>query len=454
MSWPLSSLHRSQSGRSLRRWRDELIVDLLVPSPALRALARGSAGALWALLALTWAATCWQDPTGAQWAALIILGVVEHAWRNSLRPTLAHPPWLALAAAALTGNHHVALPMALAATSGAIIDAHLRSAPRHAVARAATAASAGAAASALSGAAGMAVVCGVAVVDLVSRLSWLRGLVYEARARSASPPPPEAPWPASVRWERLSRRSRGRAAPFYRTLERLAPGDSEARRQVVIKSAGLLAEQRTAGLLAGLPVGYVVFHDLALLGAEEANTDHLVIGPSGVWCLDTKALGTASDPAAVGFLPQAGAIVVQSTSGLFLPFSEQIATACWGARGLGELLGVRVRTLMVIHDAAVQQGLAAVTTRGERAYVIPAGQLVSCLTGVDPGDEQYPVLGGRRIASLAATVLREVPSATGGVPRPILGVAPRRRTHQVGRPGPCAIIAAAPSRPYAPPAVP
>ena len=50
---------------------------------------------------------------------------------------------------------------------------------------------------------------------------------------------------------------------------------------------GAFGEERTARLLAALPGRYVVLHDRRVPGSR-ANIDHLVIGPTGVWVVDTK----------------------------------------------------------------------------------------------------------------------------------------------------------------------
>jgi hypothetical protein len=51
---------------------------------------------------------------------------------------------------------------------------------------------------------------------------------------------------------------------------------------------GAVVERRTARLLARLEgQGWVVLHDLAVPGSR-ANLDHLVIGPSGVYVIDSK----------------------------------------------------------------------------------------------------------------------------------------------------------------------
>jgi hypothetical protein len=51
---------------------------------------------------------------------------------------------------------------------------------------------------------------------------------------------------------------------------------------------GANAEVATARLLARLPRGFVVLHDRRAPGSP-GNIDHIVIGPSGVWVIDSKA---------------------------------------------------------------------------------------------------------------------------------------------------------------------
>jgi hypothetical protein len=51
---------------------------------------------------------------------------------------------------------------------------------------------------------------------------------------------------------------------------------------------GARGERRTAGILARLERdGFVAFHDLAVPGSP-ANVDHLVVGPTGVFVIDSK----------------------------------------------------------------------------------------------------------------------------------------------------------------------
>ena len=53
---------------------------------------------------------------------------------------------------------------------------------------------------------------------------------------------------------------------------------------------GAAGEAATAELLARLPRRFVVLHDLRIPGGR-ANVDHLVIGPTGVWVVDSKSYG-------------------------------------------------------------------------------------------------------------------------------------------------------------------
>jgi len=51
---------------------------------------------------------------------------------------------------------------------------------------------------------------------------------------------------------------------------------------------GAEVEERTAEALAALPPGWVVLHEVAWPGRRYANIDHVVVGPGGVFVIDTK----------------------------------------------------------------------------------------------------------------------------------------------------------------------
>jgi hypothetical protein len=108
---------------------------------------------------------------------------------------------------------------------------------------------------------------------------------------------------------------------------------------------GAHGERRTARLLLRLTRdGYVVFHDLAVPGSP-ANVDHLVIGPSGVFVIDSK---------------QWTGSVHQGADGLVwhnhYPLDRTLETARWQAQVFGRLLGTRISALLCVHGAHVHGG--------------------------------------------------------------------------------------------------
>jgi hypothetical protein len=108
---------------------------------------------------------------------------------------------------------------------------------------------------------------------------------------------------------------------------------------------GAHGERGTARLLDRLTRdGYVVFHDLAVPGSP-ANVDHLVIGPTGLFVIDSK---------------QWTGSVHQSADGLawhnHYPLDRTLAMVRWEATAVGRLLGTRVATLLCVHGAHIQGG--------------------------------------------------------------------------------------------------
>jgi nuclease-like protein len=108
---------------------------------------------------------------------------------------------------------------------------------------------------------------------------------------------------------------------------------------------GAHGERRTARLLDRLTRdGYVVFHDLAVPGSP-ADVDHLVIGPTGLFVIDSK---------------QWTGSVHQSADGLawhnHYPLDRTLATVRWEATAVGRLLGTHAHPLLCVHGAHVQGG--------------------------------------------------------------------------------------------------
>jgi hypothetical protein len=101
----------------------------------------------------------------------------------------------------------------------------------------------------------------------------------------------------------------------------------------------------------------VVFHDLAVPGNTSANIDHLVIGPTGVFVIDSK---------------QWTGNVHQGADGLawhnHYPLDRTLETVRWEAETMSRLLGTRTAALLCVHGAHVQGGRGGHPGRGNRAH--------------------------------------------------------------------------------------
>jgi hypothetical protein len=120
---------------------------------------------------------------------------------------------------------------------------------------------------------------------------------------------------------------------------------------------GAKGERHTARLLDRLGRdGYVGFHDLALPDSP-ANLDHVVVGPSGVFVIDSK---------------QWTGSVHQSADGLVwhdhYRLDRTLATVRWQAETLGRLLGVPVAPLVCVHGAHLRGG----GLRAQGVAIVPA----------------------------------------------------------------------------------
>ena len=102
---------------------------------------------------------------------------------------------------------------------------------------------------------------------------------------------------------------------------------------------GAAGERLTAQVLAPLSrLGWTVLHDRRLPGG--ANIDHLLIGPGGVWVVDTKAY--------------AGRIKVLGDGRLWYGktcLDEVLRVLRWAADLVGEALDVPVASALCIHGA-------------------------------------------------------------------------------------------------------
>jgi hypothetical protein len=127
---------------------------------------------------------------------------------------------------------------------------------------------------------------------------------------------------------------------------------------------GAHGERHTARLLGRLHRdGFVVFHDLAMPGSA-ANVDHLVIGPSGVFVIDSK---------------QWTGTVHQSADRLAWHnhhrLDRTLATVHWEAETVSRLLGTRAAALLCINGAHVHGG----GLHAHGVAIVPAGRLRDAL---------------------------------------------------------------------------
>jgi hypothetical protein len=144
---------------------------------------------------------------------------------------------------------------------------------------------------------------------------------------------------------------------------------------------GAAGERQTARLLDRLVRdGYVVFHDLAVPGSP-ANVDHLVIGPTGVFVIDSK---------------QWTGSVHQGADGLawhnHYRLDRTLETVRWEAQVVGRLLGTRIAALLCVHGAHVHGG----GLHAQGVAIVPAHLLRSAL-----GDDR--VLSDVDVELLATT---------------------------------------------------
>jgi len=121
---------------------------------------------------------------------------------------------------------------------------------------------------------------------------------------------------------------------------------------------GASGERSTAALLDALgPRRWVVRHDLVVPGSR-ANIDHLVIGPTGVWVVDTK---TTRAVVRTGFRRV-----------YFGDRRLDTGPLRWEAEVVSRRLGVAVRPIVAVHS----EGWRERGGRADGVRVVPAARLV------------------------------------------------------------------------------
>jgi hypothetical protein len=124
---------------------------------------------------------------------------------------------------------------------------------------------------------------------------------------------------------------------------------------------GADGERATAELLDHLPRRFAVSHDLAVPGSRRANIDHLVVGRTGVFVVDSKAYRSR----------------LRFRRGVLWAGEWPVDTglAAWEAERVAGLLDVAVVPLVAVHGSGLRR--RGVVAGGVR--VVPASRLVRTL---------------------------------------------------------------------------
>ncbi len=168
---------------------------------------------------------------------------------------------------------------------------------------------------------------------------------------------------------------------------------------------GAVGERATAVTLRGVEaLGWPVLHDRTIPGSA-ANIDHLVVGPGGLFVLDSKHW--------TGRLRLDGGQLWRGR----LPLGGVSATADWESQqvvaALAPLLpdgwSVPVRTVVVVHGAVVPDGAVTTTTGNAPARVVTVvgGDVLSAWL-----DQQAAVFTATQRALLASFCEQALPPYT------------------------------------------
>jgi hypothetical protein len=151
----------------------------------------------------------------------------------------------------------------------------------------------------------------------------------------------------------------------------------------IARRRGAAGERRTARLLEPLERhGWVVLHDLSVPGSR-ANLDHLVIGPGGVFVIDSKQYRGGLQLDSAGRLWHGG-----------YPLAPALSAVSFEADRAAQVLpdpGVAVVPIVAVHGVQVPWGKVV----NDGVPVVSGRRLPSLLR------ELPPVLGPERIAALA-----------------------------------------------------
>jgi hypothetical protein len=194
-----------------------------------------------------------------------------------------------------------------------------------------------------------------------------------------------------------------------------------SRRSTEAWAKGAAGERRTASDLARLPTAFVVLHDLRMPGSR-ANIDHLVIGPTGVFTVETKSY-------AKGVQIKGKRAMTGGRS-----MDAAIAQAHRQAETMAGVLGHEVRPVICVQDGPLELGwLSRPTVAGVRfttgkrlARVLAEGPTI--LDAVTIASISSPgATAGRQRAPKSATRPTSVTPTAPGPPNPATAVGGERR---------------------------
>jgi hypothetical protein len=171
--------------------------------------------------------------------------------------------------------------------------------------------------------------------------------------------------------------------------------------------AGSVGEAATAAALEGLPSGWSVWHDVRWPGRQRANVDHIVLGPGGVFVIDSKNW-TGDVTLSLGVLRQNGR-----------SRENAVASAADAALAVAQLVG------------RLAKHVEPVLCFTDRHLAGRAREVAVCGTG---NLQQYllsrpVVLSERQISDARRRIDRATSAATSGRPSaPRTSAAPRPRS--------------------------
>ena len=167
------------------------------------------------------------------------------------------------------------------------------------------------------------------------------------------------------------------ADPYDPVLVRRAP------REIRHLLADALAEEATARRLAQLGIGYTIWHDVAA-GDSESKIDHLVLGPTGLFAIQSEDYG---GPVRV----RRGELVGDALAG-----ERPVHELAVRAKAVARAARVRFTALLlVLPDDALDTPAESVgTSRGAELVVLQASTLLTALRDGMPGGR---AVGGTEI---------------------------------------------------------